>query len=70
MEDPLVSGPSSSQSVAFIRRKTETIDAFNKFLAGVEMRLEPRFSGQHFLLSDEHPEVQQQLLNGEWHRSA
>jgi hypothetical protein len=47
-----------------VELRTETIDAFDKFVASVEMRLEPRFSGQHFLWSDEVPGVRQQLLNG------
>ena len=44
--------------------RVETIDAFNRFIASVEKRLEPCFSGQHFLWSDEKAGVRQQLLNG------
>lgn len=44
--------------------KPETIDAFNKFIASVETRLEPCFKGQHFLWSDDSPGVRQQLLSG------
>lgn len=47
-----------------VELRAETIDAFNRFVASVEMRLEPRFSGQHFLWSDEYPGLRQQLLNG------
>ena len=47
-----------------VELKSETIDAFNKFVAAVEIRLEPRFSGQHFLWSEEVPGMRQQLLNG------
>lgn len=47
-----------------VELKAETIDAFNRFIASVETRLEPCFSGQHFLWSDEKPGVRQQLLNG------
>ncbi len=47
-----------------VELRAETIDAFNKFVAAVELRLESRFSGQHFLWSDEYPGVRQQLLNG------
>ncbi len=52
-------------SVTFaVELKAETIDAFNKFIASLEMRLEPRFRVQHFLWSDEAPGLRQQLLNG------
>lgn len=44
--------------------KAEAIDAFNKFAAAVETRLESRFSGHAFLWSDEFPGVRQQLLKG------
>ena len=44
--------------------KIETIEAFNTFIAAVEMRLEPRFKGQHFLWLDEFPALRQQLLSG------
>ncbi len=54
----------SSRVTLAVELRTETIDAFNNFVASVEMRLEPRFSGQHFLWSDEYPGVRQQLLNG------
>ena len=37
--------------------KPETIEAFDKFIAGAEARLEPRFSGRNFLWSDEVPGV-------------
>jgi hypothetical protein len=47
-----------------VELRTETIDAFNTFVAAVEMRLDPRFIGQHFLWSDEAPGVRQQLLKG------
>jgi hypothetical protein len=44
--------------------KAEVIEAFNKFIASVEMRLEPRFNGRAFLWSDDLPAVRQQLLKG------
>lgn len=47
-----------------IELRTETIQAFNKFIASVEVRLEPRFSGRNFLWSDEFPAVRQELLKG------
>src|SRR5579862_1277215 len=53
-----------AQTSLAIDLKTETIEAFNKFIASVEIRLEPRFSGRTFLWSDEVPGVRQQLLRG------
>jgi hypothetical protein len=53
-----------AEATPAVELRAETVDAFNKFIASVEMRLEPRFSGQHFLWSDEFPSVRQQLLNG------
>ena len=53
-----------ASSTLAVELRTETIDAFNNFVAAVEMRLEPRFNGQHFLWPDEYPGVRQQLLNG------
>jgi hypothetical protein len=47
-----------------VELRAEVIDAFNTFIASVEMRLEPRFSGRSFLWSDEFPVVRQQLLKG------
>ena len=47
-----------------VELRIETIDAFNRFIGSVETRLEPCFSGQHFLWSDEYPGARQQLLNG------
>jgi hypothetical protein len=53
-----------AEATPAVELKSETIDAFNKFIASVEMRLDSRVSGQHFLWSDELPAVRQQLLNG------
>src|SRR5260221_14757983 len=47
-----------------VELRSETIDAFNRFIASVETRLEPCFRGQHFLWSDDYPRVRQQLVNG------
>jgi hypothetical protein len=60
-----------------VELRAEAIEAFNKFIASVEMRLEARFSGRTFLWSDEFPVVREQLLKGtviatyarEWDRS-
>src|SRR5450755_4508368 len=54
----------STSAILAVELRAETIDAFNKFVASVEARLEPRFAGQHFLWSDEVPGLRQQLLNG------
>ena len=56
--------PGFRQASLAIGLRTETIEAFNKFIASVEMRLEARFSGRTFLWSDEFPVVRQQLLKG------
>lgn len=53
-----------AEAMLAVELRAETVDAFNKFIASVELRLEPRFSGQHFLWSDEFPSARQQLLNG------
>jgi hypothetical protein len=47
-----------------IELRPETIEAFDKFVASVEMRLDSRLIGQTFLWSDEFPGVRQQLLKG------
>lgn len=54
----------STSATLAVELRAETIDAFNKFVASVEMRLKPRFSGRYFLWSDEYPGLRQQLLNG------
>lgn len=53
-----------AQTSLAIELRAETIEAFNKFIASVEMRLESRFSGRTFLWSDEFPGARQQLLKG------
>ncbi len=55
---------SFAQDSPAVELKDETVDAFNKFIAGVELRLESFFSGRHFLWSDEFPAVRQELLRG------
>lgn len=47
-----------------IELKPDTAAAFEKFIATVETRLEPRFSGRSFLWSDEYPSVREQLRQG------
>jgi hypothetical protein len=53
-----------SKAILAVDLKADTIDAFNKFIATVETRLEPRFQGRHFLWFDDSPSIRQQLLNG------
>ena len=45
--------------------KPETVEAFNRYIATAEMRLEPRFQGTHFLWFDQQEEIRQQLLRGD-----
>jgi len=59
-------------SLLLVSRKTasaaelrpESIEAFNKYIAATEARLEPRFSGKTFLWTDELPAIKQQVLTG------
>ena len=44
--------------------KPETVEAFNSYVADLEVRLQPRFRGDHFLWSDELPGLREQLLQG------
>jgi hypothetical protein len=44
--------------------KPETIQAFDQYITATEARLEPRFKGDHFLWSDESPEIRQTVLRG------
>src|ERR1035438_7765460 len=49
---------------AAVDLKAETIEAFDHYVADLEVRLEPRFHGTHFLWNDELPELREQLLQG------
>jgi hypothetical protein len=44
--------------------RRETVDAFDRYVAATETRLEPRFRGDHFLWPDESPGLREQLLQG------
>ena len=44
--------------------KPETIEAFDRYIAATEARLESRLHGEHFLWFDESPELRQRLLGG------
>jgi hypothetical protein len=54
----------ATQNSLAVELKQETIEAFNQFIASVELRLESCFAGRHFLWPDEFPAIRQQLLNG------
>ncbi|HTB14984.1 MAG TPA: hypothetical protein VK752_25610 [Bryobacteraceae bacterium] len=41
-----------------------TVDAFDRYIAATEAKLEPRFRGDHFLWADESPEWRQRLRRG------
>jgi hypothetical protein len=47
-----------------VELKPETIDAFDHYIVDLEMRLEPRFHGVHFLWSDDSPGLREQLAQG------
>lgn len=44
--------------------KPKTVDAFDQYIASTEARLQPRWSGQHFLWFDDSPEIRLSLLAG------
>jgi len=45
--------------------KKDTIDAFDRYVAAAEERLQPRFRGDRFLWSDEAPENRQHVSQGQ-----
>jgi hypothetical protein len=47
-----------------VELKRETADAFDRYIAGIEARLEPRFHGEHFLWFDESAELRQKIQHG------
>jgi hypothetical protein len=53
-----------ARSVLAVDLTQATVDAFNRYIAVTEERLEPRFRGQRFLSPDESPEWRQQLKRG------
>jgi hypothetical protein len=48
-----------------VELKPETVEAFDHYIADLEMRLDPRFHGTHFLWPDDSPGLRDQLLRGE-----
>ncbi len=44
--------------------KRETADAFDRYIAGIEARLEPRFHGEHFLWFDDAADLRQKIQGG------
>lgn len=47
-----------------VELKPETIQAFDRYIADLEMRLEPRFHGNHFLWLDDFSGLREQVLQG------
>ena len=45
--------------------KPETIEAFDHYIAATEAKLQPRWTGEHFLWFDDSPAIRQRLLAGE-----
>jgi hypothetical protein len=44
--------------------KPETIQAFDRYIAAAEAKLQPRWSGRHFLWFDDSPDIRASLLAG------
>jgi hypothetical protein len=44
--------------------KPETIEAFDRYIASTEAKLQPRWSGEHFLWFDDSPNIRLSLLAG------
>ena len=51
-------------SVLAVDLTQATADAFDRYIAATEVRLQPRFRGDHFLWAGETPEWRQQLRSG------
>jgi len=45
--------------------KPETAEAFDQYIADTETKIQPRWSGEHFLWFDDSPVMRQRLLAGE-----
>lgn len=44
--------------------KPQTIDAFDRYIASTDARMQPRWSGEHFLWFDDFPDIRTSLLAG------
>jgi hypothetical protein len=44
--------------------KPETIEAFDRYIASTEAKMQPRWSGEHFLWFDDSPDIRLRLLAG------
>jgi len=53
-----------SRASTAVDLKPETQQAFDRYIAGVEARLAPRFHGEQFLWFDDFPAVVQKIRNG------
>ena len=47
-----------------VELKLETIEAFDRYIASTETKLQPRWSGEHFLWFDDSPDIRLRLLAG------
>ncbi len=47
-----------------VELKQETIEAFDRYIASTETKLQPRWSGEHFLWFDDSPDIRLRLLAG------
>ena len=44
--------------------KPQTVEAFDRYIAATEAKMQPRWSGEHFLWFDDSPEIHARLLAG------
>jgi hypothetical protein len=44
--------------------KPQTIEAFDRYIAAADQRMQPRWSGEHFLWFDDSPDIRVRLLAG------
>ncbi len=44
--------------------KPQTAEAFDRYIAATDVRMQPRWSGEHFLWFDDSPEIRGRLLGG------
>jgi hypothetical protein len=48
-----------------VELKPKTIEAFDRYIAATEVKMQPRWSGEHFLWFDDYPGLRQLLLGGQ-----
>lgn len=54
-----------TQAAPAVDLKPETAEAFDRYISGLEMRLEPRLRGTNFLWCDDSPGLREKLMKGE-----